>query len=66
MIVVNLSQVLGWGFCPLESYLEIKLNNRLAVVNGAAMNMGVQVSLLCVDLYPFGYMPRVVEKSVAF
>jgi hypothetical protein len=30
----------------------------LAIMNSAAINMGVQVSLLCAHLYSFRYMPK--------
>jgi hypothetical protein len=30
----------------------------MAVVNRAAINMGIQVSLLYIDLHSFGYMPK--------
>jgi hypothetical protein len=33
-------------------------------VNNAVINMGVQVSLLYVGLYPFGYMPRRYSKVI--
>jgi hypothetical protein len=36
----------------------------LAIVNRVAINMGVQVSLLYVDLYFLGYMPEWYGKSI--